>query len=350
MDSTTFLSKKEVVKNYLMHLINRAGNKPNRLPGEMELCEKFSVSRFTVRAAIADFEKSEAILHIPGRKGPFSNPVYSRTMPNLVAIVMRSGRKGYFHSCDLPVLSSLMHQLESEGTDIEIPLLNARIPMEAVQEIENYSYDAVVWFSDNSEEEIHAFNYLLEKAFPLLVIDSLFVSDVQRAKSNSISMDFAEVGVLRADCLMQNSVCKVVYTGMSNTTFRSLCDILKKNGITLYEDKVIEDITEIKKKLPDILAEHEVDAIVSDGDVLRYQAVIDVLNSSDKWSRVKLFIGDDYIGKTFRRKNRRNQIILMRDRADMFHRIGKQTACQIKKMLKTNQRFFKNIEMKSVKR
>ena len=37
------------VKNYLLQCVAKAGTKPERILSEMQLCEKFGVSRITVR-------------------------------------------------------------------------------------------------------------------------------------------------------------------------------------------------------------------------------------------------------------------------------------------------------------
>lgn len=59
------------------------GVDPELLPGEMELCEKFKVSRVTVRRAIESLIAGAYIIRLPKRRGAFTNPEMAKSIPYL---------------------------------------------------------------------------------------------------------------------------------------------------------------------------------------------------------------------------------------------------------------------------
>lgn len=64
----------EPVRRYLLSLVRRSGRRPEKIPAERDLAERFGVARGTVREAIAALEAQNYLIRIPGRKGAFTDP------------------------------------------------------------------------------------------------------------------------------------------------------------------------------------------------------------------------------------------------------------------------------------
>ena len=62
------VSKYEVIKRELLQKIESMEYKPNQvLPSESELCEKYQVSRITVRRAVDELVKENKLYKIKGK-------------------------------------------------------------------------------------------------------------------------------------------------------------------------------------------------------------------------------------------------------------------------------------------
>ena len=76
---------------YVTGKVSQAGETPQLLPGEPDLCEKFGVARGTVRRAMAYLIERGIVIQLPKRRGYFSNPKYSFSGEiNIGAIPCRS--------------------------------------------------------------------------------------------------------------------------------------------------------------------------------------------------------------------------------------------------------------------
>ena len=76
----------EPVKRFLIQAVAKSGPKPERLPNELELCKRFSVSRPTVHKAVEELIEIGYVQHLPGRRGIFSNPEYVQMAPFSIAL------------------------------------------------------------------------------------------------------------------------------------------------------------------------------------------------------------------------------------------------------------------------
>ena len=269
MPSANPILKTVAIKNYLTQCIRRARMEPERLPGEIALCEKFRVSRITVRRAIEELEHAHYIIRLPGRKGAFTNPEMAHAVPYILGILSSDGKSNYFSPFHMQILSDLTREIRDIYCDTEFVLLNASEPVEVANEIRNLAYDALLWFSP-PEQYIPVLNTLIREQYPILVQASLF-SEEQLPASNSISLDFGSIGIIRARNLLASGARNIIYAGTCNSTFQSFLGELNKKGILFPKKNLIETPEDIRERLPQLLSSENIDSIVSDGGIGRYR-------------------------------------------------------------------------------
>ena len=76
---------------YVTCKVSQAGETPQLLPGEPDLCEKFGVARGTVRRAMAYLIERGIVIQLPKRRGYFSNPKYSNSGEINIGVLSGSG-------------------------------------------------------------------------------------------------------------------------------------------------------------------------------------------------------------------------------------------------------------------
>lgn len=126
--------KTEAVVHYLLSRIRHAGVDPELLPGEMELCEKFKVSRVTVRRAIESLIAGAYIIRLPKRRGAFTNPEMAKSIPYPVGIAVDMG---YTFSIDGSAAMALSGFLKKMGSDENCSWLYIYLNISSGESLEN---------------------------------------------------------------------------------------------------------------------------------------------------------------------------------------------------------------------
>lgn len=336
--------KTVAVRNFLLQLINRAGFEPERLPGEIELCEKFEVSRITVRRALEELENSNYIIRIPGKKGAFTNPETSRAIPYIIGILNFNGKRTSLTSEFVKIMTAGTTALADINYELDFPILNADAIKDIPAEIKNYGYDALIWLAPPAEI-IPALNSLIQEEFPIIILDSIFKESVT-PEFNTIGYDYAYIGFLRALELKKYKSRNCAYIGELNTTYHSFVKEIQNDHISLKKENLIPTIEEISQKLPKILsATEKVDAIVCDGGIQRYHKVIHVLKSNLHYQKnITLFITNRIQEQQLKKLYPELRIQLFSDTIKT-EKLGQTLGIQLKKILQEKTKRFHNIKL-----
>ncbi len=282
--------KTEPVKNYLLQRINRAGGQPERLPGEIELCRKFGVSRITVRRAIKALEDFNYIIRLPQRKGAFSNPEMSRAIPCIIGILCGDGGRNYITNQMSAVLSVFWEEFNEVNCDFEFAMVNINIhdPEESGEELLRLSYDGIFWLHP-APEAIPTIDALIRRGFPVVTVTPPYAADFPEPVANCIAYDHADIGRYRGMLIREHGHRHIIYIGLPNITYQNFVATLDECGKGAHTVSKIGEVNDIESKLRDLLRKNpETDAIISDGREERFQALFHVLKDEDR--KIKLYL------------------------------------------------------------
>ncbi len=347
MPASTQVQKKVTVKNHLLRCVARAGSEPELLPGERTLAVQFGVSRKTIREALKELRNNEALISLPGRRGVFTNPAHAQAVPYIIGLFFNDGHLSHISSPHMPVLTSFFNELSNITIDYELPLLNGDSPDEMISDLKNYSFDAVLWFSDGKPEMVAALDSLIAENFPIVVIQPLFLDYLSKTAKNGIGIDFESSGRIKARSMIEDGCRNIIYVGEKRISAHGYLDELSKSGLTVPDENFIESLDIVDKKLASLLKHRKCDSIYSDGYyALRYQKIADVVKSRPEWRKIRIYAGAGTVEESFRKANPECNITLLDDTQKIRCGIGRAAAGKIRRMFDGEKRTFDNIAVK----
>lgn len=163
-------SRTSPIQEYLNRTVLKSSpNRPERIPSERDISKAFQVTRTTVRNAIAEVEAAGLVMHLPGKKGLFTNPRYSRTGMKFIALIFLKGIGMGFSSW----MATLFAETHKALNRTEIYYQAISIPEHFSAEetgkfLMRQNYDAFLWFLPS--EKFHPLiHQLRDTSFPLTV-------------------------------------------------------------------------------------------------------------------------------------------------------------------------------------
>ena len=255
------------VKRYLQRRVDKAGTTPELLPGEMELTRKFGVSRVTVRRAIQDLEELGYVIHTPGRRGLFTNPRESKGMPLIIGIVGGDRQSIFFDKFTAMILSGFIPEMEEELCQFEFISLSAFVPSRTQDTdiIRGMGIDALFWLIPE-DEDIPLIENLIREHFPVITVNSPFLSDYRSPFSNCIGFDFAQKGKEWANFFLKQNLRSPIYCGGTEERFEAFRDTLLQNGCSFPDSHFIPSGENAEERLAAVFAQDgRIDGIVADG-------------------------------------------------------------------------------------
>ena len=282
--------KTEAVVHYLLSRIRHAGVDPELLPGEMELCEKFKVSRVTVRRAIESLIAGAYIIRLPKRRGAVTNPEMAKNIPYPVGIAVDMG---YTFSIDGSAAMALSGFLKKMGSDENCSWLYIYLNISSGESleniIENNNLQGLFWISP-CEKIFPELRRLTERRFPVVSIGTPFTSYYPVLEKNTILRNYAQSGEDIARFLLENGLRRPVYCGYPNESFRRFVEVLGKEGISFNPENLLADPGEIEEKLPSLIERNKIDSISSSGAACRYNPLMKVLSGHPEGRRIALLL------------------------------------------------------------
>lgn len=154
------------LKTWIQMFVARASDRtPTRLDGECELGQRFSLSRPTVHALLAELEEKGWLLHLPGRRGYYANP--QKAFPGTRQFGMISGNADTRFGPSY--LASICGAFKYEaGIFLHFVQLRTDSEEEFYQQIRNYDYSGVFW--ENPAAEFYpVVRRLIAEGLPLVI-------------------------------------------------------------------------------------------------------------------------------------------------------------------------------------
>lgn len=333
--------------NYVQRCVARAGQKPERILSEMQLCKKFAVSRVTVRRALKSLEENNFLIRLPGRQGAFTNPDIAMSIPNLVGIICDDGIKNYLSADTSEIFAGFVTALKRSDCAYEFLRLSNTDNKLIAREIENMSLDGLLWIAPG-EDQIPAINFLIEDNFPIVTVASINDSEVPKPLSNTITRDFVQHAINYAQQMHKKNYRNIIRLGGYNITAKAFKNEMLQNGINIPDEFFIREIEEVSEKLPEFLNKYQIDAIIGTGGVQRYEKLLKVINSDEKWYKIPLYFESGFLCRKIKQKNPHLKIILHPSHYSR-RELGKVAGLQMNKLLKENINHFESFIVEAKK-
>lgn len=288
--------KTYAIRNYLLKCVRELPPEPTRLMTEEVLCKKFGVNRETVRSAIHDLELSRVVSRLPGRKGIFSNPAFSHSDIRIAGLV--NGRPGepYIHHSQSSIFSQLVFRTENLFSVIyQFPVLS-EIPEQAITQLEDYSFDFVVWshFSELHNIWLDRIDPMIRKGYPLIVVNTQQNGFPQKTtSSNMIGIDLEKLGRKKADFLIRSGCENLIYAGGGNPAGDFFAEALASLGIPLRKRSTLSNVLVQPEEISRTLRETSSSTIFCEGGYQRYRAAFEAVSGNPDFSAVRLFCADN---------------------------------------------------------
>ncbi|HQL88130.1 MAG TPA: GntR family transcriptional regulator [Lentisphaeria bacterium] len=289
------------VRNYLLQCVAKAGAKPERIMSEMQLCAKFGVSRITVRRAIQTLEQSKQLIRLPGRQGAFTNPELAMAVTFIVGILCLDGTRNYFNTARAEILTGFMGALRNVNCDFEFLNLNLNGNLSVAQEIENMALDGLFWITP-SESRIDDINELLQRQYPVVIMDSIYDTESRKPNGNTILRDYEFHAAQYARLMWQRQLQRVVWLGSYNISAKRFQKEMRKHGTDLPRKFFIDTEAEIPEKLPRLLTSETADAIICTGGTERYNCLLQTLEAQGNRKNIPIFMAKNHLTSKLQKK------------------------------------------------
>lgn len=264
----------------------------DRLPPERELCDEFGVSLNTVKKAIRQLIIEGRIVSVL-RRGHFI-----RTLPveTNIGIIVGEGSVSTFLG-EPDVLSDILDVLTR--CNCTVRLIQLPKPQEAPHVFNQFKIDGCVWYLPHKSLFLKISKIMQSCNIPVVVPFMTYTpADAAKLPKNHFTIDFTAVGRVRAEYLLRRGHRKIIYCANLNTgTYDGFMAALKKAGIAHNPKWNLPKLEDIHERLPGILSDGEVTAIISDGGRARIEAVFRVLEGHPWDRRGELLV--DFIGGAF---------------------------------------------------
>lgn len=330
--------KTNMVVRYLTGLTAHASTfEPEPIPSEMELCKKFSVSRVTVRRAIARQLLGESLIRLPGKKRIYTNPLMAKHMPMTIGIGFSSG---YTYSQDESTGAILSNFLAKMGEDPKRSLLYYFINDGPEKDLESIVKDQQLdglFFLEMGREGTLSAEELIRKKFPVIVLASPYYAEsCSTLKENVIARDFALFGKKLGEFILKNNWKRCAYIGTKDRSLEAFKKCLSSRNIPFPEELYTEETSRIAQWLSSLLEAGKIDCIYANGGSERYLPILRVLNEISPEKRVPVIWEKFSVTLQYQQEFPHLSILLPEELAicNFMGRSGKKAAELLLKLLK----------------
>lgn len=280
--------------HYLYARVQQSGPEQEQLPGEIELCHKFGVSRGTVQRAIEGLMTNGYVTKLPKRRGIFTNPGLAGKIPYSIGIVAHAGITEIMDDLDSSALNGFFRKITAR---LEQPLLFHYLSVESPELLENTlksrGIRALFWIAPD-ETCISVFDRIVSHGIPAVAaLSPYYHSEHPFPKYNAFIRDYKAHGRHMAEFVVENGFRAPLYCGIRGTVFNTIIAELAKHGIHPDPALLIEDDLGFEKKLASILEKKKPDCILPCGGNPRYNTVVNVLQSNRKFAEIPVIVIND---------------------------------------------------------
>jgi hypothetical protein len=245
-----------------------------KLLSERELSEKFSTSRVTVRNVIKELTRRGFIINLP-RRGNFVN---SRNNPPrfTVGIINGDGSESDYTDVNIELLTDILGYLNKNSCLVKF-VSSPNLKNRSHLLFSHHGLDGLLWISppESIYPEIRKIG--MSPDCPVVSVVTSGFAHIPFS-GNYVSLDYENVGKIRAEFFLKRKQRNVAYIGNSGITYDSFRKTFADAGIKVHLKCLLENESEIQERLPSLLMKKEVSAIVSDGLLIRLEEVFQVLS------------------------------------------------------------------------
>lgn len=278
------------IMDYLKRLVIKSGSVPELLPGEMELSEKFQVSRGTVRRALDTLIRNGYVIRLPKRRGYFTNPALAGQSSFHIGVLVARAQVAGLAAPSMMIFSAFAESMGfSFPWDCEFITLPSQNPKQIISELRNSSFDGLLWIA-LPEQYSCVVDELLNCYIPVVAVENVYVENRTPPSNNFFAYDFSYGGECRARAFLKTNCRKLFYCGTHAATAEHFGKVLREQHLPFDETHILENLDDIPEKLTGLLDGDLVDGIACDGGTLRYDKVFSTLSSHPKGKNVTVLI------------------------------------------------------------
>lgn len=329
------------VLHYLYARVLQSGPEQEQLPGEIELCHKFGVSRGTVQRAIEALMLNGYLSRLPKRRGIFSNPALAGLIPCSIGIVAGTGITQIMGELESSALSGFSKKLVARAGH---PLLFHHISVESPKQLEarlkSHGIRGLFWIAPE-KDCIPVFDQLVAHDFPAVALLSPYYhSEHPSPKYNALTRDYRAHGLKLAEFVLERGFRRPLYCGLSGTTFHAFREKLAEHGVKPDPGLLIEAGHGFENQLTALLAAKQPDCIILCGGNPRYNAVVNALSARPSSRKIPVLLIQDSTTQRYRMNYLELNLIFHSQHSsnqDMFQ-LGGRAAAMLLKLLKHPER------------
>ena len=329
----------EPVKRFLIQCVSKAGSRPERLLNELELCERFSVSRRTVRKAISDLLDIGYIQHLEGRRGVFSNPDYATVVPYSVGILGSCGNCSYMDTSSTAILGEFMLHSQDPGFMTTFLTLN-HPPGEADRELLVSGLDALLWIQPSEDYHPAIERAVRKHHFPILVVGSLANSAAPLLPFNTFGVDYRAIG-LQYSCYLKQKNCKrVLFCGRDGLTYQTLRKSFLENASAGSALELFTDQDDLSAFV-NILKREKIDTLICNGCNNLHHNIFKKLSALPEGKEYPVILSPGLRFSSLQEEYKNLSLHAVHKEQDpaLYSRIGRAVARHLKEILRENRNY-----------
>lgn len=251
------------------------------LPSERELAAELEISRDTLRRAMKQLIAEGYIVNCPRR----GNYLPSVMPPLRIGITFGNGSTP-MHTSHTAILSGEIQELARQCCRVEFLDLK-RNPSATLK---HFALDGLLW-NDPTPARFGFIRGLQEENRLPVSCQSIIMTMEQASNfelihfdipvhHNFVTLDYRQVGQMRAEYFLRRGVRRPAYVGdtAQSLTYRAFLESYVKFGISLPETLHISRIEDIPEHLSRLLEEGLIDGVVSNGDNVRIENVMRIMD------------------------------------------------------------------------
>lgn len=299
------LSKVSKITHYLYGCIQRIGGSSEQLPGETELCRKFSVARGTVQRAVAGMMQGKYIVKLPGRHGLFVNPKMVNMIPTAIGIVANSGITEILASSSANVFAGFVKKL-TRNADCEYLFhdLSETDPASIYALAKDNGLRGILWImSDGNKEAFESFEAIIQESFPVIAVCYPFDSMFPQPAFNAVTRDYLDTGKRLAEFAWNKGFQNPLLVGECKVTFEGFLSRFKKLGGQFQMENHLEADEHFSQRFAEALKRGKVDCIISGGGVMCYKLLSAFMNSNEQAGMLPMILRNYFLTNKFIHEN-----------------------------------------------
>lgn len=294
----------ELVQYIYSCIRHKKDDSDDSLPGEIELCRKFSVSRGMAQRTIAGLLKGGFIIRKPRRRGIFINPVMREKLPLSIGIAVGGNMNNAMDGNSAAALAGFCGYIAKNVTGTQY---FKYLSCEEIENIENevamQGLDGLIWIFPE-EDSRSAIDSLAANTFPSVAVFSPYIrSSVPFPEKNSFIFDYEKYGRLFALALLRQGIKSPMLYGYHEATFDAVKKVFAENSRRIPKENLLEKEEFFPDSAMARIIQGKADAVVVKGAYQRYNSIIRQFKSQPESRGIPLYLDYDAVTKKYRIDN-----------------------------------------------